>query len=194
MVKAQDLIDAAARDRALYQELAATGAFDKPEYNERMKACHEENADLLEAFLANYGWPLPEEYGKEAHEAAWLIAIHAIARPPLIKKTAHFLEEAWQSGKLPAHYFANFYDRIALYEGRKQRYGTHLFPSKEGWKVCDLENPETVNERRAAMGMQSLEEWLQEAGDDGSGYSNIDQANYDAEFTAWCYETGWRQQ
>jgi hypothetical protein len=192
-LKIQQLIAAAKRDKVIYKELLEAGEIDKPGYNERMQQCHEENADLLEAFLDQYGWPFPNTYGIEAHEAAWFIAIHAIARPQFVKKVARILEQAWKEGKISGKYFANFYDRIALYEGRKQRYGTHLFPSKHGWQVMSLEDPAQVDERRASVGLQSLKDWIAECEADETGYRKHDEDEHEREFITWCKEVGWRK-
>jgi len=190
----QQLLDAVERDKKIYKELFAAGEFNKPSYNPIMKQCHEENADILEHFLNKYGWPFEKDYGIEAHEAAWFIAIHAISRPDLIKKVAKIMHDAWKAGKISGKYYANFYDRIELYVGRKQFYGTHLYPSKTGWYAGDLKDPETVNERRAALGLQSLEDWIAESEQEGSGVvSDVNEEAYQKEFDAWCKETGWRK-
>src|SRR5581483_3043519 len=108
----QKLLDAVASDKKIYKELFEAGEFNKPGYNPIMKQCHEENADLLEHFLNKYGWPFEKDYGKEVHEAAWFIAIHAISRPQLIKKVAQILHDALAFGAISGKYYANFYDRI----------------------------------------------------------------------------------
>lgn len=191
--KIQKLLDAASRDKELCEELLQAGEFDKPGYNARMKECHDQNALMLEGFLEKYGWPLPAEYGKKAHKAAWFIAIHAIAHPDLIKKVARILETALKNDQLPGKYYANFYDRIELYEGRQQKYGTHLYPSKVGWQAWNLENPETVNERRKVMGLSTLEDWIKESEDLSTGFKDYDEKFHEDEFVKWCKEVGWRK-
>ncbi len=186
------LLAAVKNDKEVYQELFKAGEFNKPGYNPLMKKVHEENADLLEQFLDTYGWPFPDDYTTEIHEAAWFIAIHAISRPAFIKKVAQIMYHAWKSGKISGNYYANFYDRIELYEGRPQLYGTHLYPSKSGWQVCSLKDPETVNERRTSLGLQSLEDWIAESESEGSGIGDVDEAEYQKEFDLWCQQTGWR--
>ena len=191
--KIQQLIDAAERDRVVRKELLEAGELDKPQYNARMQQVHEENADLLAAFLDTYGWPYPSQYGKEANTAAWFIAIHAIARPPFIKKIGALLEEASKAGKIAGKYYANFHDRIALYEGRKQRYGTHLFPSAMGWQALYLEDPAQVDSWRETIGLPTVADWIAECEADETGYKDIDQTTQQAAFEKWCKAVGWRQ-
>lgn len=193
MIDVDSLIVAAERDKNLYQELFKAGSFNSPVYNPLMRQCHEENAALLENFIANYGWPFPEVYGQEAHEAAWLIAIHAISKPHFIKQIAAILKVAWQEGKLHGKYYAHFYDRIELYEGREQLYGTHLFESPIGWQAKYLHDPATINERRAIMDLPPLEEWIQEATAGSSGMTDKSEELYKQEFDQWCKNLGWRR-
>jgi hypothetical protein len=47
-------------------------------------------------------------------------------------------------------------DRILMFDGKPQIYGTQI---KNG-KLYKLESPETVNERRKAMGMEPIEQYL----------------------------------
>ena len=191
----QNLIVATEKDKKIYQELFDAGELDKPVYNPIMKRCHEENADLLEDFLSKYGWPFPAVYDEDTHQAAWFIAIHAISRPALIKKVAGIMYDAYKIGKISGKYYANFYDRIELYEGRKQLYGTHLSPSKIGWQAKYLVEPETVNNRRKELDLQSLEDWINESELEGSGFRDIDvdEIAYLQEFDKWCKQTGWRK-
>ena len=100
---------------------------------------------------------------------------------------------AYKSGEISGKYYAHFYDRIELYEGRKQLYGTHLFPTKTGWQAKYLKYPETVHELRATLGLQTLEDWIKESEEEGSGFDDIDEEAYQKEFDTWCKETGWRK-
>lgn len=63
------------------------------------------------------------------------------------------------------HDVAYLEDRIRLAEEGKQRYGTQLTfnEEKQTYEVMDLEDPESVNQRRAELGMNTLEEYLQYA-------------------------------
>lgn len=187
----QQLLNAVKKDKEIYKKLFDAGEFDKPVYNPEMRQCHEENADLLEKFLEKFGWPFPQDYGKEVHEAAWFIAIHAVSRPALIKRVAVLMHDAYKAGKIPGNYYANFYDRIELYEGRQQLYGTHLYQSKTGWQAHYLKDPETVNERRKFLDLQSLEDWIAECNLDGSGISDVDEQVHQKGFESWRKETGW---
>ena len=196
-VASQMLLDAIAYDLRTLAELEQTSQlFDG--YHPKMRAIHEQNAELLESFIAQYGWPLPSKYGVNIHEAAWMISIHAISKPQLLKSTLQMLEQALHNGEPVAQEYAKLFDRIALYEGRQQRYGTQFAPSPTGWHAWDLEDPAQVDARRAALGLSSFLAGKQECGavEDGFGDGGFIDATakerHEAGYLVFLKEVGWR--
>ena len=186
----QKLIDAAKRD------MEYLAALEEKEilftYNPGMRAIHEENAQLLQQFLNEYGWPMPSKYGHEVHYAAWLIAIHAISQPALLKRVLNILEDALAAGESVANEYTKLYDRIGLYEGRGQTYGTQFFPSPQGWYARELDDPQHVNERRASLGLSTFEENKQEVGAGEGGYMSAEHmAENEKRFQSFLKEVGW---
>jgi hypothetical protein len=189
---ASQLVEAAAEDMKLQAELEKSGVLFEG-YHSGMRALHEKNAQLLQAFLASYGWPFPSRYGEQIHEAAWIIAIHAISRPSLVKAVLHMLEQGLYKGECVAQEYAKTFDRVALYEGRQQRYGTQFFPSPTGWIARDLEDPEQVDDRRAALGLPPFLENKRHSGAEAGGVLTEAQLeHYNTHFTLFLKEVGWR--
>lgn len=187
------IIDAAKRDMEYLAALEEKDILFT--YNPGMRVIHEENAKLLEQFLNEYGWPMPSKYGHEVHYAAWLIAIHAISQPALLKRVLKILEDALAAGEPVANEYAKLSDRIGLYEGRGQTYGTQFFPSPDGWYARELVDLDHVNERRAALGLSTFEENKHEVGAGEGGYMNAEQrAENEKRFQAFLNEVGWRKQ
>lgn len=184
----QALSDALQRDTELLNQLRDSGELFKARYHPLMQQCHEENALLLEQFLEKYGWPLPSEYG-QAHETAWMIAIHAISRPDLLKRVLKIFED----NNIKDGCYARLYDRIELYQGRKQKYGTQFFTSKYGWYVRDLADPTHVDERRKEVNLPPLSVALEECKEFHSGITDEDEDKFEQEFTAWLQKAGWRK-
>ena len=61
--------------------------------------------------------------------------------------------------------YAFLWDRVAVNSGEKQRYGTQptwVCTSDGNLTLKPLEDPENVNVRRAEMGMNTVEEGLEE--------------------------------
>jgi hypothetical protein len=192
-IESQQLIDALAHDMKFRAELEEAGLLYEG-YNPQMRAIHEENAQLLEDFLAEYGWPYPSQYGKEVHEAAWMIAIHAISKPDLLRKVLQILEKALQAGEPVANEYTKLYDRIALYEGRQQVYGTQFSTSPTGWVAWNLYDPENVDKRRKALGLPSFLENKQECGAGEGGFATTTELeHYDADWDAFLNEVGWQK-
>ena len=64
-----------------------------------------------------------------------------------------------RAGRMRGNNVANLVDDVALSEGRPQVYGTN-FECRDGvYQPKPTEAPETLNERRAALGMNTIEEY-----------------------------------
>jgi hypothetical protein len=119
---------------------------------------HVKNATRLNEIITLQGWPTEENVGKDGAEAAWLIAQHAIGDPQLQRQSLPLLRSAAASGHVPMWHAAYLADRIALYEGRPQRYGTQWVDDPidgrtRPWKLVDSDR---VNEFRADVGLPPL--------------------------------------
>lgn len=81
--------------------------------------------------------------------AAWFIAQHAIGEPDFQREALTLVQDKVKQGKVPAAQEAHLFDRIAMYEGRPQRYGTQSLPCADGqyrrWKTEDQEHVSRVN-------------------------------------------------
>ena len=188
----QLLLDACAYDMRVLAELEQAGTLHDG-YNPKMRIVHEKNAILLERFIEQYGWPVPSKFGSKIHEAAWFIAIHAISRPDILRLALQLLEQALQNGELVAEEYAKLFDRIALFEGRKQCYGTQFSPSPTGWYAWDLEDPEHVDKRRASLGLSTFLAGKEACGAGAGGFiSAAEQERYDVDFLLFLKEVGWR--
>jgi hypothetical protein len=127
-------------------------------YVPRMEAIHIKNAERLRELITEHGWPAEDIGGKDGSEAAWLIAQHAIGEPDFQKQVLRLLTDCAAAGRSPAWHAAYLEDRIAMYEGRPQRYGSQwLDDPRDGrarpWKLSD---PERIDELRASVGLPPL--------------------------------------
>ena len=149
----QELVAMRAEDLRVREELASTGELSQG-YAPRMEAVHRANAARLREIIDEHGWPDEESAGNDGAGAAWFIAQHAIGEPEFQRRVLAILEEAVSQGRAPAAHRAFLYDRIAMYEGRPQRYGTQYMPSADGQnRRWTTEDPERLNERRAYAGL-----------------------------------------
>lgn len=116
------------------------------------------NIEALMTLVPEEGWFLRSVYGEEAASAAFHIVQHSDTE--YRARFVPVLEPLVASGEIDGQSYGMMYDRWSLAEGRPQRYGSQMTCDDGRWVVNTLEEPETVNARRAAMGFhQTLEEY-----------------------------------
>jgi len=186
-----ELLAMRAEDLRLRDELMQSGELGKG-YVPRMEVAHRKNASRLREIIAEHGWPDRELVGEDGTIAAWFVAQHAIGEPDFQRLVLALVEQKVKQGKVPAAQEAYLFDRIALYEGRPQRYGTQSLPCADGryrrWKA---EDPERLNERRAAMGMPPVEE--EPAEGEPTAQSRAEYEEWLRGHEEWLRGAGWRQ-
>ncbi len=143
-----------ADDLQVRQELIDSGELGGS-YVPRMEAVHIRNAERLRELINLHGWPDERRVSRDGAEAAWLIVQHAIGNPKFQRECLLRLRQSAAEGGVPLWHAAYLEDRIAMQEGRSQRYGTQwLDDPVDGrvrpWKLADAER---VNELRAEVGL-----------------------------------------
>ena len=93
-----------------------------------------------------------------ASSVFWLVIQHA----PVELQRCYFplFVQAAQRGDLARENIAMMDDRIAMFEGRPQRYGTQIVDGK----LYQLLDPAKVDQWRHEMGMQPLADYLRQMG------------------------------
>ncbi len=128
-------------------------------YNEEMAKIHNKNAEILNEIINTIGYPTDDKVGKEASEAAWLVIQHSIGQPDFMKKCLKLLEVAVSENKTNSKSLAYLTDRVAVFEGNPQLYGTQFDWDKNGELSPNLFDDLTkVNQRRKSIGLNTLEE------------------------------------
>lgn len=191
----EELLAMAAEDLRVRSELAADGSLFRG-YDLRMRAVHSANADRLAAILDRHGWPGERQVGRGGAEAAWLIVLHAIACPALQRRALGLLRAAVDRGDAPPLHPAFLDDRIRVFEGRPQLYGTQVDWDSAGClSPLPVEDPAGLEARRRAIGLSPLEQQLSEqraaAAREGERPPN-DWAARQREMEAWYRDVGWR--
>jgi hypothetical protein len=149
-------------DLRVREELMASGELGG-EYVPKMEDVHKRNASRLRELIGLHGWPSEEIAGKEGAEAAWLIAQHAIGEPEFQRYVLQMLHVSIVKGHVPRWQAAYLEDRIAMYEGQPQRYGTQWMDDpRDGrirpWTIAD---PENANALHAEVGLEPLRSVLE---------------------------------
>jgi len=108
----------------------------------------------LKQALAKLTWFDIETYGKDADQAAWLIAEHADNDPETQLLALNRMGVAVINKQSNAANFAYLWDRVALNTGRPQRYGTQMRCDAGAWTpVSPVEDVSKLNERRRWVGL-----------------------------------------
>lgn len=179
----------AANDLAIREALVAEGVLAKEGYHPRMEAVHRSNAARLKILIAQHGWPGKSLAGDDGAEAAWLIVQHSIGDPPFMRQCLLLLKEAAAEGEVPLRHPAMLEDRIRIFEGRPQRYGSQFGPDGAPYPI---EDPDHVDDRRRAVGLGPLEERraLLQKQDDREQVRL--PPNWREEYEKWLRAVGWR--
>ncbi len=142
MASHSDLSDLPEADRHVVQ-----GAMDAEV--ERLSA---ENVQALLAMVPAEGWFSITVYGEEAATGAFLVVQHADTA--LQKRFLPAIEAMADRGEASKSYYALMYDRIAVAEGRLQRYGTQMQCVDGFMRPFPTEDPDQLESRRAPMGFR----------------------------------------
>jgi hypothetical protein len=188
----QELLAMRAEDMRVREELLASGELGGP-YVPRMEAVHSKNAARLRELIAIHGWPAEDIAGKDGAEAAWLIAQHAIGEPQFQKQALELLEACVRDGRVAAWHAAYLEDRIRMYEGLPQRYGSQWVDDcRDGrtrpWRLAD---PEHVDQLRASVGLGPLPA-VPERGPDLPPEKQKELEQDERWWQQWLASKGWR--
>ena len=183
-------------DLQLREQLIRKGALSDG-YNDEMKQLHDANAAKLDSIIDSIGYPTPDKVGKEGGDAAWLIIQHAIGQPAFMKKCLKLLEKAVGENKADPIHLAYLSDRIAVFEEKPQLYGTQFDWDAEGeLSPNPTDDPDKVNRRRKALGLNSLEEQtaiLRTRAQEENQSPPADHAKRQEAVNAWKKQVGWTQ-
>lgn len=189
------LVEAARRDLETRARLAASGElFDG--YNPEMEALHNENAALLLRAFDAIGWPGRRDYGDDGAGAAFLILQHAIGHPELQRRGLALILDAIPEGQANPLDAAYLSDRIAMFEGREQTFGTQFDWDANGQlSPAPVRDPETLDDRRASVGLPPMAETIAHMRADAAAAGEsapADLAERRAAYEAWARKAGWR--
>jgi hypothetical protein len=128
-------------------------------YDEEMKKLHIRNAEILNAIIDRIGYPTADKVGQEASEAARLVIQHSINHPDFMKKCMKLMTTAVEEHKAEKLSLVYLTDRIAVFEGKPQQYGTQFDWDENGLLSPNFyDSVSEVNRRRTSIGLNTIEE------------------------------------
>ncbi|MGD9211223.1 MAG: hypothetical protein PVI90_10625 [Desulfobacteraceae bacterium] len=158
-----ELVKMAEADQHVLQELAERGELGTTEYHPKIKEVHMKNTARMKEIIEKYGWPGNDLVGQDGTEAAWMIVQHAVLDIDFMKSCVPLLENAVKRQQAEGWQLAFLQDRLLTIAGQPQIYGTQFDHDVDGWPVpYPIADEVNVNQRRAELGLNSLEERIAE--------------------------------
>ena len=127
------------------------------------KANFARHQPVLEAIVKQYGYPGFRQVGEKSSSNFWLLVQHADAHPEFQRQVLRLMLAQVQRKNASPRNYAYLTDRVAEASGQPQEYGTQVTYKGPGIGRAEprsLRDPQNVNKRRAAIGMETLEEYL----------------------------------
>ncbi len=124
---------------------------------------------MMELVESNGGWPKISEVGPDGASAAWLLAQHADQKPDFQKQALDLMQPLLETKEVSPKNYAYLYDRVALANFKKQRYGSQMIGhyNKEGkleYQFQPIEEEWNLDKRRAEIGLGSAAEYAGRSG------------------------------
>lgn len=119
-----------------------------------------ENLKEITDILDSRGWLGPKVVGKDGSKAIFLVIQHADIA--IQEKYLPMMRDAVAKGDAQPHDLALLEDRVAVRNGRKQIYGSQIGidSSTNTYYVEPIMDPDKVDERRKAVGLNTLAMYL----------------------------------
>lgn len=122
----------------------------------------EVNLIKVKQILDQYGWLGPDVIGKNGSEALFLVIQHSDQSTQ--EKYLPMMRDAVKNGKAHGSALALLEDRVAIGQGKKQIYGSQVSGMNGKYKFSPIEDEINVNKRRAAVGLEPIEEYAKNFG------------------------------
>lgn len=181
-------------DLSLRERLLKTGILNEG-YHPEMEALHLKNAVRLDELLRRLGrFPGRSDAGEDGAEAAWIVLVHAVSLPSLMRAAIPLLEAAVEAGELSPARLAAVVDRVLFHEGKPQRYGLVFDWNDEGELDCGPVE-DGADERRAAIGLPPLAEAVKAQREAALRAGEKPPTDWKAkreEAERWAARAGWR--
>lgn len=132
-------------------------------YSEFIQPVDEKNHKRMIEIVDEIGYPTISKVGKKASFNAWLIVQHH-SRGDFQKRCLELMEKDKED--VNPQNIAYLKDRILAFAGKKQIYGTQVKQNEvtKKMELFEVEDLEHLNERRASVGLEPIEEYMKQFG------------------------------
>lgn len=116
----------------------------------------------IKKILNEYGWLGADVIGVQGNNTLFLVIQHSDLKTQL--KYLPMMREAVKKGNANGKDFVFLKDRIAMEQGNRQIYGSQIKFDNNEFYVYPIIDPEKVNERRAEVGLEPIEDYVKHVG------------------------------
>ncbi|MFJ6613893.1 DUF4135 domain-containing protein [Streptomyces sp. NPDC091289] len=134
----------------------ADGGMSDPAAERRLRDLTDAGIAWLTTVVHDHGWPGHRLVGAEAAAAASRLVQHAREHLDFRRHCLELMRDAAGRGDLPWREVAYLTDELRVTDGLPQVYGTKFEPVGGVLVPWPVEDPEEVDRRRAALGMEPL--------------------------------------
>ncbi len=151
--------------RAKINDIKQNYGSESKEMKALWQTIHENDSiDLqkVKTILDRDGWLGPDVVGEEGNATLFFVIQHSDHKTQ--EKYVPMMREAVKNGHAQASALALLEDRVALGQGKKQIYGSQIVTDPKTGKdtIAPVEDFANVNKRRAAVGLEPLEEYVKQ--------------------------------
>jgi hypothetical protein len=133
---------------------------------EQLTQVDRDNTTWLKGVVKAQGWPPISKVGREGAQAAWLLVQHADLDPAFQEEALSLMQAQVVKGEASGRLLAYLTDRVRLAQNKPQVYGTQFHRTVDGkLEPLQMEDPAHVDERRAAVGLESMQEYREQMAD-----------------------------
>lgn len=113
-----------------------------------------QNIRMLKALIPEEGWFTRGRDGEQATYDAWILVQHATEEPAFMAEVLKRMGPLVEGGDVSGPNYALLYDRVALQQGRPQRYGSQIKCKDGRPQVAEpVEDYALIDKRRRAIGL-----------------------------------------
>ncbi|MEO0341107.1 MAG: DUF6624 domain-containing protein [Bacteroidota bacterium] len=165
---AQQILALAAKDQEkryhlfnLEHDLNSSQA-SKQQARAEIQATDQENLIAIRAIFEEHGFPSKSLVGEEASHRFWVLVQHADQDVDFQAEVTADLSIKCEAGEADVKDYAFLLDRVRVNRAQKQVYGTQVELKADGSAFIPkpLEDPDTVEQRRAQVGLEPLSKYL----------------------------------
>lgn len=156
---AEELNKMASEDQLAREKFYSQKEPKKETFRDLVEPIDERNHQRMEEIIDQIGYPTISKVGKQASFSAWLIIQHH-PQVEFQKKCLQLMEEVGDD--VNPQNIAYLKDRVLMFSGKKQVYGTQLKKNEITNKIelYDVEDEVHLDDRRKQIGLEPIAEYL----------------------------------